>query len=77
MFLHGRTIDHYIIQVDYYEFIEIFVEGLVHQRTEGDRGIGETKWHYEEFERTILGDAGCLRLISLCNSHLVVLRPQV
>ncbi|TYK18567.1 uncharacterized protein E5676_scaffold119G00730 [Cucumis melo var. makuwa] len=77
MFLHGRTIDHYVIQVDYYEFIEIFVEDLVHQRIEGGRGIGETKWHYEEFERTISGDTGCLRLISLCNSYLVVPRPQV
>ena len=72
MLFHGGVVNHYVIQVDYHEFTEVLVEDLVHQCTECDKRISQTKGHDEEFEGPISSDRSRFGLISFSNPDLVV-----
>ena len=43
MLFHGGAVDHYVVQIDCHEFIEILMEDLVHQGAECGRGICQPK----------------------------------
>ena len=71
-------VDEEIIHVDYEpSFGNHVAEGVVHESLEGSGGVGEAEEHYGGFEESFVGDEGCLPLMTVFDSYIVILPPYV
>ena len=52
-------------------------EGVVHETLESGGGVGKSKEHHGGFEKSFVGDEGCLPLVTVLDSHIVVSPPDV
>ena len=79
-FMEGGVggIDEEIIHIDNQpSFSNHVAEGVVHESLEGSGGIGEAKEHYGGFKESIVGDEGCLPLMTVFDSYVVIPPPYV
>ena len=53
-------------------FSNHFTERLVHEALEGGGRVGESKEHDSGFEQPLMVDKGCLPLMAVFDSHVVV-----
>ena len=68
-----RGVDEKIIHVDNEpSFGNHIVEGVVHETLEGGGGVGESKEHHRGFEKSFVGNEGCLPLVTVFDSYVVV-----
>ena len=66
-------IDEEIIHVNYEpSFSNHVAEGVVHESLKGGGGVGEAEEHYGWFKESLVGDEGCLPLMAVLDSHIVV-----
>ena len=67
------TKDEDVIHVDdYNSFINEFSEDVIHHRLEHRRAVSETKEHDKRFKQASVHPEGCLPLVSILDSHIVV-----
>src|SRR5882724_2074447 len=57
---------------DYNSFIDELSEDVIHHRLENCWAVSETKEHDKRFEQASVHPKGCLPLISILDSHIVV-----
>ena len=53
-------------------FGDHIAERVVHETLEGSGGVGESKKHDGGFKQPFVGDEGCLPLVAILDSHVVV-----
>ena len=71
-------VDEEIIHIDNEpSFSDHIAEGVVHEALEGSGGIGEAKEHYSGFEESLVSDEGCLPLMAIFNSYVVIPPPYI
>jgi hypothetical protein len=77
-FVFCVRVDKDIVHVDDYSSVsDFFFEDGVHHGLEGGGGVGETKEHYGRFEKSFVGDKGCLPLVSVLDPYVVISPPYV
>ena len=68
----GR-VDEKIIHVDNEpSFGNHVVEGVIHETLEGGGGVGESEEHHRGFEKSFVGNEGCLPLVAIFDLYVVV-----
>ena len=68
----GR-VDEEVVHVDNEpSFGNHVVEGVVHESLKGSGRVGEAKEHHSGFEESFVGDEGCLPLMAVLDSYIVV-----
>ena len=68
-----RGIDEEIIHIDDKpSFGNHVVEGVVHKSLESSGGVGESEEHNCGFEQSLVGNEGCLPLVTVLDLHVVV-----
>ena len=66
-------VDEEIIHVDNEpSFGNHIAEGVVHESLKGSGGVGEAKEHYGGFKESSVGDEGCLPLMTILDSYIVI-----
>ena len=48
------------------------MEGVIHKLLESSGGVSESKEHNCGFEQSLVGNEGCLPLVTILDSHIVV-----
>ena len=48
------------------------MERVIHESLEGSGGVSQTKEHNCGFKQPLMGDEGCLPLVTILNSYIVV-----
>ena len=47
-------------------------EGIIHESLEDGGGVSESEEHDRRFKQPLMGDEGCLPLVTILNSYIVV-----
>ena len=79
-FMEGGVggVDKKIVHVDDEpSFGNHMAEGVVHEALEGGGGVGESEEHHRGFEKSFVGNEGCLPLVTVLDSYVVVSPPDV
>ena len=74
-FMEGGVggIDEKVVHIDDEpSFGNHIAEGVVHETLEGGGGVGESKEHHSGFEEAFMGDEGCLPLVTVLDSYVVI-----
>src|SRR5882672_9914189 len=67
------TEDEDVIHIDdYNSFVDELLEDVIHHHLEHHRAVSETKEHDKGFEQASVRPKGCLPLVSVLDSHIVV-----
>ena len=68
-----RGVDKKVIHIDDEpSFGNHIAEGVIHESLKGSGGVGEAKEHYGGFEESFVGDEGCLPLMAVFDSYIVI-----
>src|SRR5882724_4548632 len=57
---------------DYNSFVDELSEDVIHHRLEHRQAVSETKEHDKRFEQALVHLKGCLPLVSILDSHVIV-----
>ena len=52
-------------------FSDHVTERVVHESLEGSRGVSKTEEHHCGFKQPLMGDEGCLPLVTIFDSYIV------
>jgi hypothetical protein len=78
MFLESGASNEDVIEIDcYFPFSNQICEYSIHQRLECGVQIGEPEEHDVGFEKTFIGDKGCLSFIAFFNLDIMIAPPNI
>ena len=68
-----RGVDEEVVHIDDEpSFSNHIAEGVVHETLEGGGGVGEPEEHHGGFEEASVGDEGCVPLVTILDSYIVI-----